>query len=114
MLVDYQSADFLEILNDVGVNSVRLPRRSPNLNAFCERFVRSIKSECLDQMIFFSERSLRYAITEYLEHYHRKRNHQGLEGQIIRPEFQDNSDTGEITSRRRLGGMLNYYHRDAA
>ena len=108
------TADFLETLNDAGVNSVRLPRRSPNLNAFCERFVRSIKSECLDQMIFFSERSLRYAITEYLEHYHTKRNHQGLESQIIRPEFQKNCVTGEITNRRRLGGMLNYYHRHAA
>lgn len=108
------TADFLEILNDAGVNSVRLPRRSPNLNAFCERFVESIKSECLDRMIFFRERSLRFAIAEYLEHYHRERNHQGLESQIIRPEFQDNSDTGEITSRRRLRGMLNYYHRHAA
>ena len=108
------TADFLEILNDAGVNSVRLPRRSPNLNAFCERFVRSIKSECLDRMIFFSERSLRFAITEYLEHYHRERNHQGIESQIIRPEFQKNSVTGGITNRRRLGGMLNYYHRRAA
>ena len=108
------TADFLEILNDVGVNSVRLPRRSPNLNAFCERFVRSIKSECLDQMVFFSERSLRYAIAEYLEHYHTERNHQGLESQIIRPEFDGHSGKGEITSRRRLGGMLNYYHRNAA
>ncbi|MDC0267996.1 integrase core domain-containing protein [bacterium] len=105
---------FLKILKDAGVNSVRLPRRSPNLNAFCERFVRSIKQECLDQMIFFSERSLRYAITEYLEHYHTERNHQGLESQIIRPEFQYNSVKEEITSRRRLGGMLNYYHRHAA
>ena len=108
------TADFLEILNDVGVNSVRLPRRSPNLNAFCERFVRSIKSECLDQMIFFSERSLRYSIAEYLEHYHCERNHQGLESRIIRPEFEKNSGTCEIISRRRLGGMLNYYHRHAA
>ena len=108
------TADFLEILNGAGVNSVRLPRRSPNLNAFCERIVRSIKSECLDRMIFFRERSLRFAIAEYLEHYQRERNHQGLESQIIRPEFEDNSGTGEIRSLRRLGGMLNYYHRQAA
>jgi putative transposase len=58
------TTSFLEILNEAGVNSVRLPRRSPNLNAFCERFVGSIKHECLDQMIFFSERSIRYVITE--------------------------------------------------
>jgi transposase InsO family protein len=105
---------FLELLNEAGVNSVRLPRRSPNLNAFCKRFVRSIKHECLDKMIFFSETSLRFAIAEYLEHYHSERNHQGFESQIIRPEFEENSGTGEITSRRRLGGMLNYYHRPAA
>ncbi len=65
-------------------------------------------------MIFFSERSLRYAIEEYLEHYHTERNHQGLESQIIRPEFDGHSGKGEIPSRRRLGGMLNYYHRNAA
>ena len=65
-------------------------------------------------MIFFSERSLRYAITEYLVHYHTERNHQGLESQIIRPEFEENRGTGEGTSRRHLGGMLNYYHRQAA
>jgi putative transposase len=65
-------------------------------------------------MIFFSEGSLRYAIAEYLEHYHGERNHQGLESRIIRPEFEENSGTGEITSWRRLGGMLNYYHRHVA
>ena len=108
------TADLLEILNEAGVNSVRQPRRSPNLNAFCERFVRSIKSECLDQMIFFSERSLRYAIAEYLDQYHTERNHQGLESQIIRPEFQENCVTDEMKNRRRLGGMLNCYYRPAA
>jgi hypothetical protein len=65
-------------------------------------------------MIFFSGRSLRFAITDYLEHYQIERNHQGLESQIIQPEFQDNSGTGEISSRRRLGGMLNYYYRQKA
>ena len=103
-----------DFLNEAGVNSVRLPRRSPNLNAFCERFVRSIKHECLDKMIFFSATSLRFAIAEYVEYYHSERNHQGLESQTIRPEFEENSGTGEITSRRRLGRMLNYYHRHAA
>ena len=64
-------------------------------------------------MIFFSEQSLRYAITEYIEHYHRERNHQGLEGRIIRPQFRDNG-AGEIERRERLGGMLNFYYREAA
>jgi putative transposase len=65
-------------------------------------------------MIFFSERSLRYAITEYLKHYHTERNHQGLESQIIRPQFVECSEVGEITRRRRLGGILNFYRRKAA
>ncbi len=64
------ATSFQGILKDAGVNSVIAPRRSPNLNTFCERFVRSMKHECLDQMIFVGERSLRYTIAEYLEHYH--------------------------------------------
>ncbi|MCG8601582.1 MAG: integrase core domain-containing protein, partial [Verrucomicrobiales bacterium] len=83
------TAGFKRILHQEGIQTIRLPKRSPNLNAFAERFVRSIKEECLDQMIFFSERSLRYAITEYVAHYHGERNHQGLEGRIIRPQFRD-------------------------
>jgi putative transposase len=70
------TAGFKRILRREGIKSVRLPKRSPNLNAFAERFVRSIKEECLDQMIFFSERSQRYAITEYVDHNHHERNHQ--------------------------------------
>ena len=61
-----------------GVEVVRLPYRSPNLNAHAERFVRSIKDECLNRMIFFGERSLRKATREYAAHYHRERNHQGI------------------------------------
>jgi len=65
-------------------------------------------------MIFFSERSLRYAMTEYLEHDHTERNHQGLENRIIRTQFLKSSDVGEITLRHRLGEMLNFYSRKAA
>ena len=90
------TAGFIKILRDEGIKSVRLPKRSPNLNAFAERFVRSIKEECLDQMILFSEKSLRYVISEYVEHYHRERNHQGLESRIIRPQFRD----GGVGGRR--------------
>ena len=105
---------FLKILKDEDVESVRLPRKSPNLNAYCERFIHSIKHECLEQMIFFSERSLRYAIEEYLEHYHTERNHQGLESKIIRPQFENQEKTGEMKHHERLGGLLNYYSREAA
>lgn len=107
------AAGFKRILQQEGIKSIRLPRRSPNLNAFAERFVRSIKEERLDQMVFFSEKYLRYAITEYVAHYHGERNHRGLEGQIIQPQFRDEG-AGEVECRERLGGMLNFYYREAA
>jgi putative transposase len=105
--------EFLLILESAGVKSVRLPARSPNLNAFAERFVRSIKEECLDRMIFIGERSLRRAVEQFCEHYHRERNHQGLENRIIEPEF-GSVEAGEVNCRERLGGLLRYYYRDAA
>ena len=107
------TTQFRTILKDAGVRSVRLPKRSPNLNAFAERFVRSIKEECLDRMIFFSEAMLRHVIDEYIAHYHEERNHQGLESRIIRPNFQRDAK-GEILRNQRLGGMLNFYCREAA
>ncbi|MEO1844291.1 MAG: integrase core domain-containing protein [Akkermansiaceae bacterium] len=105
--------EFLEILESGGVKSVRLPARSPNLNAFAERFVRSIKSECLDRMILIGEPSLRRAVDQFVVHYHRERNHQGLENTIIEPEF-GSGEEGEVICRERLGGLLRYYYRDAA
>ena len=83
------TAEFLEILKSSGVQSLQLPPCSPNLNAYAERFVRTIKESCLDRMILFGEGSLRKAIQEFMEHYHRERNHQGLASDLIppRPEF---------------------------
>jgi transposase InsO family protein len=75
--------DFREILRTGGVETVRLPAPSPNLNAYAERFVRSIKSECLAKIIPLGERHLRLVVSEYVEHYHLERNHQGLENQLI-------------------------------
>jgi transposase InsO family protein len=78
------TAEFLQMLADVGVKSVKLPPRSPNLNAHAERFVRSIKESCLDRMIWFGEGSLRKGITEFMVHYqHSERNHQGLHNRLI-------------------------------
>jgi transposase InsO family protein len=105
---------FDQVLASSAIESVRLPSRPPNLNAYAERFVRSIKSECLDQMVFFSENSLRHAISEFAEHYHRERNHQGLDNRIIRPEFVLHPQHGQVRCRERLGGLLNYYYRQAA
>ena len=102
-----------EFFDPTGVKSVRLPARSPNLNSFAERFVRSIKSECLDRMILIGEPSLRRAVDQFVVHYHLERNHQGLENTIIEPEF-GSGEEGEVNCRERLGGLPRYYYRDAA
>jgi putative transposase len=105
--------EFQMILESGGVKSVRLPVRSPNLNAYAERFVRTIKEECLERMILIGEGSLRRAVDQFCEHYHRERNHQGLGNTIIEPEFSSTRG-GEVGCRERLGGLLRYYYRDAA
>jgi transposase InsO family protein len=74
------------MLADVGVKSVKLPPRSPNLNAHAERFVRTIKESCLERMILFGEEPLRTAIRDFMVHYHAERNHQGLANRIISPD----------------------------
>ena len=105
---------FRRLLQDVGIEAVRLPPRSPNLNAYCERFVLSIKAECLDHMIFFGEQALLRAIREFLAHHHRERNHQGLGNCLIEPAEHVGQAEGSIDSSQRLGGMLRYYFRRAA
>ena len=92
---------------------MRLPPRSPDLNAYAERFVRSIKDECLSRMIFFGERSLRKATREYAAHYHGERNHQGLENRLIEPEIRAAPAFSAVECMQRLGGMLRFYYRAA-
>jgi transposase InsO family protein len=105
---------FRDILASAGVEAVQLPARSPNLNPHAERFVLSIRSECLDRLILFSEAQLRRACTEFLVHYHVERNHQGLENRLLdEPAVAANED-GDALCRERLGGLLKYYHRQAA
>ncbi len=106
--------DFGRTLRAAGVETVRLPPRGPNLNAYAERFVRSIKSECLSMVIPLSEAHLRRVVTEYAEHYHFERNHQGLENRLVDESRQDSTARGEVRCRPRLGGMLNYDYREAA
>jgi transposase InsO family protein len=105
---------FRDLLDDSGVEIVRLPPRSPNLNAYAERFVKSIKDECLNRMIFFGERSLRKATLEYTAHYHAERNHQGLDNRLIEPAKANGSDIGAIGCMERLGGLLRFYNRAVA
>ena len=108
------SEPFRQTLRSANLETIRLPVRSPNLNAYAERFVRSIRQECLDRMIFFGEASLRQAVEEFIHHYNEERNHQGLENKIIRPEFSAFPVEGEMRCRQRLGGLLRYYYRQAA
>jgi putative transposase len=105
---------FRSLLEQSGVDPVRLPAHSPNLNAIAERFVRSVKSECVDRMIFFGENMLRRVLHSYLDHYHQERNHQGLGNRLIEPEPDVARAAGNIQCRERLGGLLRYYYRRAA
>ena len=108
------TAEFQATLAASGVQSVKLPPRSPNLNAHAERFVRTIKESCLERLILFGEGSLRKALHEFVEHYHRERNHQGLGNRLMMEAESGTARGGPIQCRQRLGGMLNYYHRQAA
>jgi putative transposase len=107
------SEQFRRLIRDNGTKVIRLPPRSPNLNAYAERFVRSIKDECLDRMIFVGQASLRRAVSEYMDHYHRERNHQGLDNRLIVPTTTQAAD-GTVNRHARLGGTLNFYYRQAA
>jgi putative transposase len=107
------SQQFRRLIQDSGTEVIRLPPSSPNLNAYAERFVRSIKEECLDRMIFVGQASLRRAVTEYMTHYHAERNHQGLENRLIVPTAMQAVD-GAVNRYARLGGTLNFYYRLAA
>ena len=107
------SQQFRRLVQDSGTNVIRLPPMSPNLNAYAERFVRSIKDECLDRMIFVGQGSLRRAVVECMTHYHAERNYQGLENRLIVPTAVEAND-GRVHCHARLGGTLNYYYRAAA
>jgi transposase len=105
------------LLETGGVTCVPIPARSPNCNPHAERFVKSIRSECLDRFVIFGERHLRHLIREFAAHYHTERYHQGLGSQIIMPTpspSNDNASLGAIGRRSRLGGLLNFYRREAA
>jgi transposase InsO family protein len=104
--------EFRMTLKAGGVRTVKLPARSPGLSAFAERFVRSIKEECLSQIIPLGERHLRRAVTERTEHYHLERNHQGLGNELI--DGPGHEGRGRVECRERLGGVAKYYYRRAA
>jgi len=105
---------FRAIIASGHVEPLALPARSPNLNAYSERWVRSVKEECLSKIILFGERSLRRALSEYVAHYHAERNHQGKDNVLLFPRDTDTKREGAVQCRERLGGLLRYYHQEAA
>jgi transposase InsO family protein len=107
------TVDFLKMLAPKRIESVRLPPRSPNLNAYAERFVRTIEESCLDHLVLFGEASLRKTDREFIGHDHSERNHQGLGYHLIAPELCPLMSDGPVQRRKRLGGLLNYYYRAA-
>ena len=105
---------FRAIIASGGVKPLALPARSPNLNAYAERWVRSVQEECLSKVVLFGERSLRWALSEYVKHYHAERNHQGKGNILLFPRDTDIRRAQPVRCRERLGGLLRYYHREAA
>jgi hypothetical protein len=110
------SVAFDNILRSAGIEPLVLPPRSQNLNAHLERWNRSVKEECLSKLILFGEASLHHVLTNYAQHFHHERNHQGKANVILFPAPADRvgESSGEIRTRERLGGLLKFYCRAAA
>ena len=108
------TAVFRKMLEDAGVKAVRLPAKSPNLNAYAERFVLSAKSECLSRIVPLGESHLRRALSAFVRHYHGERHHQGLDGRLIVADHTAGRLDGRVACRERLGGTLKFYYREAA
>jgi transposase InsO family protein len=106
------SPRFRSLIEGSGVEILVTAYQAPNMNAYAERFVRSIKSECLERVIFLGQASLDRAIAEYVEHYYDEQSHQGIGNEIVSGAVPQR--TGEVDVTERLGGLLSYYHRRAA
>jgi len=113
---DHYGPNFGRFFQERGIEVRKLAYRSPNLNAYVERFIQSIQKECLDYFLIFGEKHFDYLVKEYVEHYHTERPHQGLGNQVPSgepPPISSNSGN-DIRCRTRLGGLLNHYWRAAA
>jgi transposase InsO family protein len=110
-MADANQCRVRERLEEAGIRVVQTPYEAPNANASAERFVRSMKEGCLDRIIPIGEGHFRRAVTEFVAHYHRERNHQGLENALI--EGAPMSSVGRVHRQSRLGGVLNFYRRAA-
>ena len=109
-------SSFCPLIEAEQVKALALPPKSPNLNAYAERWVRSVKEECVAKLILLGERSLKRALHHYELHYHGKRNHQGKDNLLLFPSSTVplNPNQGKVRCRERLGGLLKYYEREAA
>src|SRR5436190_20668787 len=107
------TASFRETLRSAGAKPLRLPPQSPNLNAFAERWVRSVKDECLKGANLFGEGSLKRALSEFPEHYHSGRPHQGKGNVLLLPTRDQPLVDGPVRCNARLGGLLRFYSRTA-
>jgi len=104
---------FDAIFKSIGCEPIKLPPRSPNLNAYAERWVRAVKEECLSEYILFSGNMLKHVLKEFVAHYHAERNHQGKENKLLFPDERV-YNSGAVTKSSRLGGLLNFYYRKAS
>ena len=105
---------FDRTIEAVGVKPIKLPARSPNLNSHCERWVRSVKEECLSKLILFGEPSLRRVLAQFQTHFHQERPHQGKDNVVLFPlAGEDRARGSPVACRERLGGLLKYYYREA-
>ena len=103
-----------DTLPPADVTPIRRPARAPNLNAYTERFVRTIKDSCLERMVLIGEGSRRRAVRKFVAHYHHERHHQGLDNRLILPLSTAPPPRGRVPCRQRLGGLLHDYYRSAA
>jgi len=116
LIIDRDSkftAQFCRILEGAGVTAVRTSFQAPNMNAVAERWVLSVKSECLDRLILFGEHSLRRALRQYCAHHHTERPHQGLGNELIGGAAPAMGN-GDVVNHERLGGLLKSYRRSVA
>jgi len=108
----YRPEGFYDILESSGIKPVKLPARTPDLNCYAERFVKSVKSECLNYLILSSVQQFDHALSQYELYYYHERIHQSL-GRIIESQHELD-DQAEVQCIERLGGLLKSYHRFVA
>lgn len=108
------SGPFDNVFRSDGVRIVKTPIRSPKANAFAERWVRTIRWECLDHLLVLGQRHLERVLREFVAHYNANRPHRGLELTVLEPSTAEASTDGTVRRRDRLGGLIHEYYREAA